>query len=58
MINADFRAFKDMIKHWVQSYVKTGSKAGIEDLVTESVHSWFEQALTEAVLGLQALRQI
>ncbi len=30
--------------------------AAAESLVEDSVHTWFEQALVEAVMGVQALR--
>jgi histidine kinase/DNA gyrase B/HSP90-like ATPase len=56
-INADFRAFTDMIDHWVETYSKEhGSIAGLREIVRESVHNWYEQALTETIIGLQALR--
>lgn len=56
-INADFRVFSDMIDHWVETYSKEhGQIAGLRDTVRESVHSWYEQALTETIIGLQALR--
>lgn len=56
-INADFRVFTDMIDHWVESYERDhGALAGLQDIVRESVHSWYEQALTETIIGLQALR--
>jgi hypothetical protein len=57
LVNADFRAFRDMIDHWVALYRKEHGKiAGILELVRDSVHGWFEQALVETILGLQALR--
>jgi hypothetical protein len=57
LINADFRVFTDMTKHWVEAYTKEqGRMPGLEDLVRESVRSWYEQALTETIIGLQALR--
>jgi hypothetical protein len=52
-VNADFRVFRDMTKHLLQSYKQT---AGAEPVVEDSVRAWFEQALVEAVIGLQALR--
>ncbi|HET6203380.1 MAG TPA: ATP-binding protein [Planctomycetota bacterium] len=56
-INADFRAFSDMIDHWVESYsAEHGSLAGLREIVLDSVHNWYEQALTETIIGLQALR--
>jgi hypothetical protein len=56
-INKDFRAFADMIQHWVDVYTQqTGPMSGLRELVRESVHSWYEQALTETIIGLQALK--
>lgn len=56
-INADFRVFTDMIEHWVDAYSKEqGTTAGIRETVRDAVHNWYEQALTETIIGLQALR--
>lgn len=56
-VNADFRVFTDMIKYWVDTYSKEhGPIAGLSDIVRESVHNWYEQALTETIIGLQAFR--
>lgn len=33
-----------------------GPIAGLREIVRDSVHSWYEQALTETIIGLQALR--
>jgi hypothetical protein len=56
-INADFRVFADMIDHWVDSYARDhGDIPGLRQTVRDSVHGWYEQALTETVIGLQALR--
>jgi hypothetical protein len=52
-VNADFRVFRDMKSHLLQSYRQT---AGAESVVEDTVHAWFEQALVEAVIGVQALR--
>lgn len=57
LINADFRAFNDMVNHWVSLYRKEHGKiSGIHELVRDSVHGWFEQALVETILGLHAMR--
>jgi hypothetical protein len=53
LINADFRVFRDLIAHFMRSYKDT---AGTESLIKEAVHGWFAQALVEAVIGVQALR--
>ena len=56
-INADFRGFNDMIDYFISLYEKEfGKTSGIDKIVRESVHSWFEQALVETILGLQALQ--
>ena len=56
-INADFRVFGDMIKHWTERYAKEhGETGGLRDIVKDSVHDWYEQALVETVIGVQALK--
>jgi hypothetical protein len=56
-INADFRVFTDMIEHWVDVYSKEhGPAPGLRETVRDAVHNWYEQALTETIIGLQALR--
>lgn len=56
-INADFRVFGDMIQHWMERYAKEhGETAGLRDIVKDSVHDWYEQALVETVIGVQALK--
>jgi hypothetical protein len=52
LINADFRVFTDMIDRWHERYYEVrGARSHIEQVVQE----WFEQALIETVLGVQAL---
>ena len=52
LINADFRVFTDMIDRWHERYSDApGARSHVED----AVHEWFEQALIETVLGVQAL---
>ena len=53
LINADFRVFRDMMKHLLENYRQV---PGAEPVVEDTVRAWFEQALVEAVIGLQALR--
>jgi hypothetical protein len=53
LINADFRVFRDMVKHLMQSYQQVPAA---ESVVKDAVQAWFEQALVEAVIGVQALR--
>jgi hypothetical protein len=53
LINADFRVFQDMAKHLMYQY---RSVAGADAVVKDAVQGWFEQALVEAVIGIQALR--
>ena len=52
LINADFRVFIDMVSHFVNEF---GGSHDIENVVREAVHTWFEQALTETVIGIQGL---
>ena len=53
LINGDFRVFTDMVNRWCKRYEKVpGARATVEAVVRE----WFQQALEEAVFGLQALR--
>lgn len=51
-INADFRVFTDMEARWCRFYADVGGAANV---VRDVVHEWFEQALIETVLGVQAL---
>lgn len=52
LINADFRVFQDMIDRWHERYLDApGARSHVEEVVRE----WFEQALIETVLGVQAL---
>ncbi len=53
LINADFRVFTDMVDRWQKVYA---SAPGAPTTVQDVVRDWFEQALVEAVLGVQALR--
>ncbi len=53
MINADFRAFNDMIEKWRKEF---GGTPAVTEIVTEAVHGWFEQSLVETVIGIQALQ--
>jgi hypothetical protein len=51
--NADFRVFEDMI-HSVAARYEDSSE--IAHQVTDTVREWFEQQLTEAVIGVLALQ--
>lgn len=53
LINADFRVFRDMTKHLMFYYKELPAAVA---LVKDTVQAWFEQALVEAVIGVQALR--
>ena len=50
-INRDFRVFKDLIDR----FVKDVGQSSVRPTVTAAVEGWFEQALVEAVIGVQAL---
>lgn len=52
LINGDFRVFTDMIDRWHERYSEA---AGARSVVEDTVREWFEQALIETVLGVQAL---
>jgi len=51
-ISADFRVFTDMEERWCNFY---SSVSGATPIIRDVVHEWFEQALIETVLGVQAL---
>jgi hypothetical protein len=53
LINADFRVFADMINHF---WEQLGRQAGTREAVQDTVRGWFEQAIVETILGVQALR--
>ena len=53
LINADFRVFNDMILRWTKEFA---GQAGVKEIIQEAVRGWFEQALTETVIGVQALK--
>lgn len=53
LINADFRVFKDMVARWQKEF---GGGDTIKKTVEEVVRAWFEQALVETVMGVQALQ--
>lgn len=53
LINSDFRVFADMVEFFVKEF---GDQTGVKDIVEDAIHSWFEQALVETVIGIQALR--
>jgi len=52
LINGDFRAFLDMASFFTEEF---GGAPGVADLAREAVRGWSEQALIEAVIGVQAL---
>ena len=52
-INADFRAYQDVIDRWVKRYSNVaGAAKTIEDITA----GWWQQALEETILGVLALR--
>ncbi len=52
LINADFRVFTDLINKFAKDY---GGNATLK-VVEDAVRAWFEQALVETVIGIQAMR--
>jgi hypothetical protein len=55
LVNSDFRAFKDMTIRLCKEK-EAGAGHGLEAVVEEVVHQWFEQSLVETVIGIQQLR--
>lgn len=53
LINADFRVFADMVSHFTE---QLGGNPETLEPIREIVRAWFEQALVETVIGIQALR--
>ncbi|HEX8149956.1 MAG TPA: ATP-binding protein [Pyrinomonadaceae bacterium] len=53
IINADFRVFTDMIEKWNR---ELGKGTGVSDIVRNAVRNWFQQALEETIIGIQALQ--
>jgi len=54
LINADFRAFTDMVDRWCVAYAHVPNpRKTVEDVV----HEWFEQQLIETVMSAMALRR-
>ena len=53
LVNADFRAFTDMVERWVSKYEVSGSQATV---IRDTVREWFEQQLIETILSAWALR--
>ena len=53
LINEDFRVFSDMILRHKKEH---GNKDAFTEVIKEVVHAWFEQALVETVMGVQALQ--
>jgi hypothetical protein len=52
LINADFRAFNDMIDHWWKQFDR---RTEVKAIILDAVRGWFEQELVETVLGVKAL---
>jgi hypothetical protein len=46
LVNADFRVFRDMVARLCKEK-DAGPGPGIQDVVEEIVHQWFEQALVK-----------
>lgn len=53
LMNADFRAFTDMIKRYEATYSHV---PGVKPIIEEVVKEWFEQSLVELVISSNALR--
>jgi hypothetical protein len=55
LVNADFRVFRDMVNRLCKEK-DAGPGPGLQDVVEDVVHQWFEQALVETVIGVQQLK--
>jgi len=55
LINADFRVFTDMVD-WCCRERKCEGGVVVQETVKEVVQGWFQQTLTETVIGVQALQ--
>jgi hypothetical protein len=55
LVNADFRVFQDMVTRLCKDR-EDGSGLDLQNIVENVVHTWFEQALIETVIGIQQLR--
>jgi len=53
LINADFRVFRDMVDRY-RKELNQGTP--VAPVIEEAVRNWFEQALFETVIGIQALK--
>jgi hypothetical protein len=53
LVNADFTVFSDMIEHY---WTQLGKQPGTRDAVQDVVRAWFEQAIVETILGIQAMK--
>ena len=54
LINADFRVFTDMTDKFNR---ELGASPAVNEIVTDAVRDWFQQALVETVIGIQALQK-
>jgi hypothetical protein len=53
LINSDFRVFHDVVEFFSKEF---SGAAAAEEIARQAVSAWFEQALVETVIGIQALR--
>jgi hypothetical protein len=52
-INRDFRVFTDMVDRWLKQF---DDRTAVRKTVEDTVRGWFEQALVETIIGIQALK--
>jgi hypothetical protein len=52
LINADFTVFTDMVNFFKKDF---NEAPGISEVTQDAVRAWFEQALVETIIGVQAL---
>jgi hypothetical protein len=54
IINGDFRVFTDMIERFKR---ELGGNSAVNEIITQAVRTWFQQALMETLIGIQALQK-
>jgi len=55
LMNVDFRGFNDIVQWWCKELKSHHDTVGIKQIVQDIVQVWFQQALVETVIRVQAL---
>jgi hypothetical protein len=53
LINSYFRGFVDMVEFFAREF---RDQTSIQEIIEDAIHSWYEQALVETVIGIQAMQ--